>query len=608
MNLEIQAQAFAFVTADDVNNTTFYRYRMINRGSFNLNQMYFGQWVDNGLGNYQDDYVGCDVVRGIGYAYNGDSIDDGATGYGESLPAIGIDFIGGPLADPNDGIDNDWDGQIDEEEERISMSSFMYYNGDFTVLGPPNNEWDFYHYLQAIWRDSTHVVFNGTNGHDATGGPGPETNYMFFGDSHPDYPDYTRTESTAGNTPADRRFIMSARPFTLPPGGVQTVTEAAVWARDPSGGRLASLEKMRLADDQVQALFDRCFQMLDGPDAPNLAIQELDQALVIYPDNDEASNNFNESYAEVDPTITQYPDSLYRFEGYQIFQLRDPEVTQAELYDPDRARLVAQCDVKNEVTTLVNYEPDAALGVTVARNMTIMAADEGIKKSFQITEDKFATGDPTLVNHKPYYYMAVVYAHNNYKTYNPTDPTALDGQTRLFLPSRLNTSVYSGIPHIESPELVGTVQQSQYGDGPRLTRIEGTGNGGNILDPDEASSHAIAEQFTLDYPTYKNGAVPVKIKVVDPLQVPDGRFRIVFNGATPSSTWYVVHLPGGNSEDTIYSQNSIAVEKEQLLVTESGEFWGLSLSVVDAENPGDRPAEGNGFLNAEILFGDITKA
>ena len=50
MNLEIQAQAFAFVTADDVNNTTFYRYRIINRGSFNLNQMYFGQWVDNDLG------------------------------------------------------------------------------------------------------------------------------------------------------------------------------------------------------------------------------------------------------------------------------------------------------------------------------------------------------------------------------------------------------------------------------------------------------------------------------------------------------------------------------------------------------------------------------
>ena len=41
-------------------------------------------------GNYQDDYVGCDVSRGLGYAYNGDALDEtngGAQGYGENPPA-----------------------------------------------------------------------------------------------------------------------------------------------------------------------------------------------------------------------------------------------------------------------------------------------------------------------------------------------------------------------------------------------------------------------------------------------------------------------------------------------------------------------------------------
>ena len=51
---------------------------------------------------------------------------------------------------------------------------------------------------------------------------------------------------------------------------------------------------MRLADDKAQKLFDVCFEVLDGPDAPNLTIQELDQQLVITISNSVSSNNYNE--------------------------------------------------------------------------------------------------------------------------------------------------------------------------------------------------------------------------------------------------------------------------------------------------------------------------
>ena len=37
-------------------------------------------------------------------------------------------------------------------------------------------------------------------------------------------------------------------------------------------------------------------------------------------------------------------DKNYRFEGYQIFQLKDPTVTQTDLYNPDKAHLIFQCD------------------------------------------------------------------------------------------------------------------------------------------------------------------------------------------------------------------------------------------------------------------------
>ena len=607
IGLEIHAQAFAFATNDEINNMTFYSYKIINRASFVLNNTWFGQWVDPDLGQYQDDYVGCDVTRGLGFVYNGDEDDDGATGYGLNPPSLGVDFFQGPLADPGDGIDNDRDGVVDEPGEQIIMSQFVYYNNDFTVIGNPEQASHFYQYLKGIWKDGTGIVRNGTNGHAPTGGTGPSTDFMFPGVTDPAFPGDNWTESTAGNTPADRRFLQSAGKFTLQPGAINYITTGVVWARTTSGGALASVELVRVADDKAQALFDNCFKVLNGPDAPTINIQELDQELVLMLGNSPSSNNFNEEYEEVDPLIIGYDDTTYVFEGYQIFQLKDATVSITDIYNPDLARLVAQCDIKNGVNTLINYETDPALGVPVPQNMTIEANDDGVVKSFLITEDVFATGDRTLVNHKPYYFTALAYGFNEFKIYNPTDPNSLDGQTRPYKAGRRNIQTYVGIPHIEKSEEYGTIQQSDYGDGPELVRLEGVGNSGNALEFKVETADSVAQYFKVNNPVYENGAGPVRVKVVDPLSVPAGDFRIVFSGAAASSNWYIVCLTGKYEGDTIYSDRSIAVENEQLLVSSDGDFWGMSISAVQADNPGDDEFNGNGFISGELIFDDITK-
>ena len=64
---------------------TFYIYELINRGTQTFMKLIFPN--DRDIGNYSDDYVGCDVSRGLGYTYNGDLIDqsDGGTnGYGKT--------------------------------------------------------------------------------------------------------------------------------------------------------------------------------------------------------------------------------------------------------------------------------------------------------------------------------------------------------------------------------------------------------------------------------------------------------------------------------------------------------------------------------------------
>ena len=91
---------------------------------------------------------------------------------------------------------------------------------------------------------------------------------MFPGTSDPDFPNDEWTEVTAGNQPADRRFLQSAGPFTLEPGAVNYITTGVVWARASEGNNFASVELMKIADIKAQTLFDICFEVIDGPSAP----------------------------------------------------------------------------------------------------------------------------------------------------------------------------------------------------------------------------------------------------------------------------------------------------------------------------------------------------
>ena len=604
LGLEIRAQAFGFKTNDEINNMTFYKYEIINRSFQSLNNTYFGQWVDPDLGNFQDDYVGCDVTRGLGYCYNGDADDETVDGYGLNPPCIGVDFFQGPLADPGDGIDNDRDGTIDEVDEQIIMSKFVYYNNvNSSPTGNPAGFADFYNYLQGIWLDGQKLTYGG-DGRDPNG---DECNFMFPDDTDPAFASTPWTEATAGNPPADRRFLQTAGPFTLLPGAVNFITTGVVWARASSGGPLASIPLMQAADDKAQALFDNCFKLVDGPDAPDLVIRELDKKLIFSLEN--TSGPFVEQYAEIDPTISTllYSDNVFRFEGYQIFQLADNLVTLSEesINDPDQVRLVAQVDVKNGVQRLINYNFDPELGINVPF-VAVDGEDVGIKHTFEITQDQFALADPKLINHKKYYFSVVSYAYNNYKTFDPADPAALDGQKKPYLQGRNNVKTYAAIPHKPAPEAGGQILGSDYGDGPMITRVEGTGNGGIILDLSDESLDALgsSDDGLLVTPVYEGGAGPVNLKVYDPTLVNNGMYQMQLDGVSGDSYWSMTDLGNGLR---VGADRPLSDNNEQILKGTSPDYsWGMSTEVGEAIAPGQPDAVNNGFLDGTISFSDNT--
>ena len=628
IGLEIRGQAFAFATNDEINNMTFYSYEIVNRSTFKLTNCYFSQWVDPDLGFAEDDMVGCDVARGLGYCYNGRDVD--GTGltqhYGSQPPAVGVDFFQGPYIDP-DGRDNpkfyvdsaSFPGYCDRylnssfendqmaingvnfgddivDNERFGMRRFVYHNNDNSVIGDPSVAFEYYYMLQGIWGDGTKMRY-GKNAHQSQT-QGPECDFMFPGLTDPCNwgtkgvdPNYTAdggwTEANENNAPGDRRFMQSAGPFTLEAGAVNYITVGIPWARASQGGAWASVELLKIADDKCQALFENCFKVLDGPDAPDVVIRELDKELILYISNDDPlSNNFNETYEEEDAQIPESrtdeelvivqdsivtPDSVYyydrvesqlnvveydrkyRFEGYKIYQLKNNSVSVADLDDLDKARLVAQCDIENydengnPIGQLVNWVYNDALGTSVATEM-VNGANNGLFHSLKITQDQFATGSNALVNYKTYYFMVIAYAYNNYQTYSidPDIPNGLVGQKTVYLAGRKAAggtaiAAHSAIPHPALSHNTGTTLRAEYGTQPMITRIEGQGNGGNYLDLTDESIKEILTYGKVNSITYKNNAGPLSIKVIDPLKLQPFDYKIRFVDAaadvTDSTTW-----------------------------------------------------------------------
>lgn len=279
--VEVHATAFAYKsTQEHLNNATFIRYKIINRSVDTWNDYWFGQWMDNDIGDYLDDYTGCDVARGLGYAYNGD-LNDGPGPqsqlgtYGAHPPAAGVDFLKGTRAIENDFQDNDHDYAIDESGETHVLSAFKRYDSDFTVIGNPENYVHFYYYMKGLWMDGSPQVYGG-NGY----GYGIPAMYMYPGTSDimgwgtggvlmPNW-----TEVSVGNTPADRRFIASVGPTVMEPGEVEIVTVGVPWARDTNGTNLDAITKLQEADDYIQQLFDNCFNTLSCADfaAPEFSV------------------------------------------------------------------------------------------------------------------------------------------------------------------------------------------------------------------------------------------------------------------------------------------------------------------------------------------------
>ncbi len=220
-----------------LDHTLFASMKIYNRSIDNLNDFYAGTWVDPDLGYWLDDYIGCNVGKNLGYVYNGDAEDEGASGYGFNPPSQGLVYL------------------------NQTMSKFVYYNNDFSVNGNPQNGQHYYNYLRGIWKDNIPMTFGGDGHGSGSGATTDQCDYMFPGTTDPVFPNQLWTEATVGNIPADRRFLMSAGPVDLTPGDVYELDYAFVFAWDSTNANGGSVPLLFSYTEQIQDFYDGILAM-----------------------------------------------------------------------------------------------------------------------------------------------------------------------------------------------------------------------------------------------------------------------------------------------------------------------------------------------------------
>ena len=647
INMEIQVQSFAYATNDEINDMTFMRHKLINRAKEDIRQMYFAMWVDPDLGCFEDDYVGCDVGRSLAYTYNSDALDgtgsttdcaQGVPTYGDVVPIIGTDYFRGPIApkvicqdstetgceshivsiadafNPNvlsigDRIfirDPDLaSGEVADFGFELGMSSFIAFqnpavgNPDPATVDPNIAE-QYYTYLEGRWLNGDFLT---------EGGTGFNPMSMDVTRFHwPDPPNDPNGWSMCSEElpPGDNRTVQASGPFLLTPNVVNELIVGAVWVPDLDYP-CPDITRLLTADDVAQNLFDSCFDITDGPDAPTVSIVELDRELILALNNDSDSNNFNLGYTEIDvraPSNVSDEDKLYRFEGYQIWQVARPDVSPQQLGDIEVSMLVAQTDIRNGVTEVYNWRNESdplspSNGNTEPiwiPTREIVGQDQGIVNTFRIDSDAFSSGDTRLINHTEYYFIAVAYAHNEFLPFNPQEWRTT--QPRPYLEGRRNIRVYTGVPR----PIVYENLNAQYGDGVQITRLRGVGTGGTDLEMQAGTHDQILNGDFNGEIVYEPGRGPIDIKIYDPLSVRDGLFQLEILGSHNNSsacsiedgaTWRVTEV---NTGDVFESDQSLDVINEQLIPA-----YGISIDLQQVENAGDL-GNNNGAVSATTEY------
>ena len=214
-DIEYHGMLYGFNRPSDaaIHQSLYLSMKLFNRSNIQIDSAKLGFYTDFDLGNPTDDYVGCDSLKNIFFAYNGDAFDDafnGQSGFGGRPPFIGVKF----LSD--------------------SMDGFLYYNAGGALNGDPRTDEHWVNYLNGKWQNGQFMRYGGDGLNNTYGGP---TKYMYTGTP---WAEENPGPNLTPNAPGDRRVLGYIPWFSLQPNQSKTIEMAIGYAQIPNSGHLGS--------------------------------------------------------------------------------------------------------------------------------------------------------------------------------------------------------------------------------------------------------------------------------------------------------------------------------------------------------------------------------
>jgi hypothetical protein len=238
---------------DTLENTNFIRFVIVNRSDKDYSDFRFGTYVNMGIGNPIDDYIGTDSNTSMAFGYNGDDIDEGFNGYSFNPPMQGAMFLNTTLT---------------------SSTAIMQDNNPKDGL--PSNAVEYINYVEGKFKDGSNKTRTGQN-------LSYTSLYDYFGNLN--YED-NYSEGQLGKTPGDRNVLLVAKPAYLGKGDTLLYDMAFPYARVNFGGNTGAYDSLITLANHIKKRYNSSYSWIEKAEDNKRGLSvstEVKQSFSIYP-------------------------------------------------------------------------------------------------------------------------------------------------------------------------------------------------------------------------------------------------------------------------------------------------------------------------------------
>jgi len=422
--LEVAVYIFAF-KSQGLDDVIFMKQKITSKSTDDIRDFHYGNWFDFDLGCKENDYIGTDPERHMVYAYN--SNEDNECNFGGTpLPKaqFGVSYLAGiyePFIIVGDSLVTPPIGTYDVDtlvrtRMKTSVIPFDCQDNSIPNTCNPQTSNEYYNILKGSNKDGSPILDNSGNA----------TNIMFTGNPSASDGWSLCNEDKIPETSA----ISSVSTGLLQPGASNEILIALFNASDGFDDGCTDIAALQDKQEIVQKFYNDGFFHYLGPLPPTIEMSQESNAITI------SISNIPFEYSQNIPEAEGFDDT-YNFEGIKIYQVSSPNFDMNELGNLDYSALIYQGDIENGIAEADNWQTLFINGnKSFVSKRQVDGEDIGILE--EVLFDYDYLNNEAIVQGKPYYFVALSYAYNNYLPF--INPNGI-GQQYTYLESTCGVKV-----------------------------------------------------------------------------------------------------------------------------------------------------------------------